>query len=87
MAQRCETVHVLHDEATPDATYFDTSNKDTMDISNWACKTENNPEDKADIMHLYAVAFRPTSGKRAGHILVYVALERYANTGDADVGF
>jgi uncharacterized cupredoxin-like copper-binding protein len=76
----------VHDESDPDSTLFSGS-KDTDDVSDWDCTSGTPSPDKNNLMHVYAAAFQPTSGAKAGHTLVYMALERYANDGTADVGF
>lgn len=78
----------VHDEARPDTTTYTTGSKDTLDIAGgWQCKTTTNPTDKDDIMHAYSVAIVPSSGNKAGRLLIYGAFERFDNSGAADVGF
>ena len=76
-----------HDGAIADSTHYATGSKDTLNISGWSCELVNNPTDKDDIQHAYGIIFTPASGGRAGHTIVYLALERYANTGAGEVSF
>src|SRR5436190_9677251 len=74
------------------ATVFDTSDsstytigsKDILDISGWSCTPANNVTDKGDIMNAYAVAYTDPATQEQ---ILYFALERNANTGDANVAF
>src|SRR5713101_2283028 len=74
--------------AVPDTTTFTTGSKDTLDIANngWQCTPSNNLTPKDDILHAYSFAIIPTSGPRAGHVLLYLGFERFANNGAGDVG-
>jgi len=76
---------------TSDDTTFTTGSKDTLPISTgWQCAQSNNVLSKDDIMNAYAVAYTvPPSGSvgNPGDQIIYFALERNANTGDANVGF
>ncbi|MBI3459898.1 DUF11 domain-containing protein, partial [Candidatus Acetothermia bacterium] len=77
-----------HDEASPDPTNFTGGgSKDVNDIPSWSCIQAVPSPDKANILHTYGVAFRPSSGNKANHAVIYLALERFDNAGDADVGF
>ncbi len=78
----------VHDESDPDlSTFIGGGSKDTNDIPNWQCTSATPSPDKNNLLHTYAVVFRPTSGNKLGSTLVYMALERFANDGDANVGF
>ena len=69
---------------TNDATTFATGSKDILAISGWQCNFDSNVNSKIDIVNAYAAAYKdPTSGDD----VIYFALERNANTGDANVGF
>ncbi|MBI1741721.1 DUF11 domain-containing protein [Candidatus Acetothermia bacterium] len=77
-----------HDEASPDPTTFTGGgSKDINDIPSWQCIPSVPTPDKDNILHTYGVSFRPTSGNKINHALVYLALERFDNAGAADVGF
>ncbi|OGP57810.1 MAG: hypothetical protein A2V67_14925, partial [Deltaproteobacteria bacterium RBG_13_61_14] len=81
----------------PDNSYHEPSNKDGDPIDgdgdgikepgDWGCVSASNPTDKTNILNAYAAAFNPSSGNKAGHLLLYFAVERYDNSGDANVGF
>ena len=69
---------------TSDATTFATGSKDTLNITpGWQCATANNLLSKDDVMNAYAAAFTAGNGDQ----ILYFALERNANTGDANVAF
>ena len=59
--------------------------KDTQGIQagQWLF-TASKPQAKNDITHAYAAAYTDPSN---GHLLLYVGLDRYDNSGDATVGF
>jgi hypothetical protein len=71
--------------ATADATTFATGSKDTLDINpGWQCSPANNLLSKNDIMNAYTAAYTdPTTS----HQILYFALERNSNNGDANVAF
>jgi hypothetical protein len=70
---------------TNDTTTFATGSKDTLPISpGWQCNFDNNVNSKIDVMNAYAAEYvDPVSGDE----VLYFALERNTNTGDANVGF
>ena len=69
---------------TNDTTTFATGSKDTLPIAGWQCNFDNNVNSKIDVMNAYAAAYTdPGSGDQ----IIYFALERNTNTGDANVGF
>lgn len=70
---------------TSDTSTFATGSKDTLPITpGWQCNFDNNVNSKIDIMNAYAAAYvDPGSGDE----IVYFALERNTNTGDANVAF
>jgi hypothetical protein len=70
---------------TSDTSTYTQGSKDILPIgTGWACAPANNVTDKGDIMNAYSAAYTdPTSGDK----IVYFALERNANTGDANVAF
>lgn len=68
---------------TSDATTFATGSKDTLPISGWQCNKDNNVNSKIDVMNAYAASYRNADGDE----IIYFALERNTNTGDANVGF
>ena len=72
------------DAATPDHSYFATSNKDIDDVSTWQCGVQNNPLNKDDILNAYAALFRNTAN---GHVILYAGAERDSNNGDSFAGF
>ena len=69
---------------TSDASTFATGSKDTLPISGWQCNTDMNVNSKIDVMNAYAAEY--TDPDTDDEIL-YFALERNVNTGDANVGF
>ena len=72
----------------PDETTFATGSKDTLNIDGvppgWQCNKDNNVIDKNDLVNVYAAVFIDPVG---GDVILYFALERYANEGEANVGF
>jgi hypothetical protein len=70
---------------TADTTTFATGSKDTLPISpGWQCNFDNNVNSKIDVMNAYAAEYvDPVSDDE----VLYFALERNTNTGDANVGF
>jgi hypothetical protein len=70
---------------TADHTTFATGSKDTLPITpGWQCNFDNNVNSKIDVMNAYAGAYTNPANS---HEIVYFALERNTNTGDANVGF
>jgi hypothetical protein len=68
---------------TSDTSTFATGSKDTLGINGWQCNFDNNVNSKVDVMNAYAVAYTNADGDE----VMYFALERNTNTGDANVGF
>ena len=68
---------------TSDQSTFATGSKDTLPISGWQCNFDNNVNSKVDVMNAYAASYTDTNGDQ----IIYFALERNTNTGDANVGF
>jgi hypothetical protein len=85
--------------STVDTSTFATGSKDTLSISpGWQCNKDNNVNDKIDITNAYAVSYTapatipgPTPGSdnivTKGDQILYFALERFSNAGDANVAF
>ena len=70
---------------TSDQTTYATGSKDTLPITGgWQCNFDNNVNSKIDIMNAYAAAYTDPS---TDDEIIYFALERNTNTGDANVGF
>jgi hypothetical protein len=69
---------------TKDTTTYATGSKDTLPISGWQCNFDNNVNSKIDVMNAYAASY---VDPQTGDEIVYFALERNTNTGDANVGF
>jgi hypothetical protein len=69
--------------STNDNTTFSTGSKDTLPISGWQCNHDSNVNDKIDIANAYATSYTAPNGDQ----VIYFALERFANAGDANVGF
>ena len=73
--------------APPGATYgneddvFAQNAKDIQDVGDWAWK-DAEPEDKNDIEHAYAAAYRNAGGE----LILYFGIDRMANNGDAALG-
>src|SRR5689334_14540463 len=61
--------------------------KDGQPISAWNWTTGAGVQDKNDIEHAFAAAYTVASGPRAGNTVVYFGQDRYAQSGDAFVGF
>lgn len=74
-----------------DTSYFTGGgSKDLNDVPAWAWTTGDVAPDKNEITNAYAVAYRATvdtTRNDVGDLLVYFGLDRYANNGDAQVGF
>jgi hypothetical protein len=70
---------------TNDTSTFATGSKDTLPITpGWQCNFDNNVNSKIDVMNAYAAEYvDPATGDE----ILYFALERNTNTGDANVGF
>lgn len=68
---------------TNDPTTFATGSKDTLPIADWQCNLDNNVNSKIDVMNAYAASYTASNGDE----ILYFALERNVNTGDANVGF
>jgi hypothetical protein len=70
---------------TNDTSTFATGSKDTLPITpGWQCNFDNNVNSKIDVMNAYAAEYLdPVTGDE----ILYFALERNTNTGDANVGF
>ena len=66
-----------------DSTTFATGSKDTLPISGWQCNFDNNVNNKIDVVNAYAASYTAPSGDE----ILYFGLERFTNTGTADVGF
>jgi hypothetical protein len=60
--------------------------KDQLDIPKWNWKLGSTP-DKDSIVEAFATVYRPTTGLRAGHKLIYFGANRFAVDGDAQIGF
>ena len=70
--------------STPDEHLFTGgSTKDGIDIDSWKWTAGPGVQDKNDIEHAYAAAYT----KADGHSIVYFGQDRYAQNGDAFVGF
>jgi hypothetical protein len=70
--------------STTDSSTYATGSKDTLPITpGWQCNRDANVNSKIDIMNAYAAAYTASSGDE----ILYFALERNTNTGDANVGF
>lgn len=79
-------------ENPPDDTSYFTGggSKDLNDVPAWAHTTGDVAPDKNEITNAFAVAYRSardTGKTNVGDLLVYFGLDRYANNGDAQVGF
>ena len=70
---------------TSDSTTYTQGSKDTLNIhSGWVCTASNNVTNKGDIQNDYALAYTdPGTGQQ----ILYFALERNSNSGDANVAF
>jgi hypothetical protein len=83
----------VNDGAAPpvDASYFTGGgSKDLNDVPDWRHTTGDVAPEKNEITHAFAVAYRSAhdTGKTdVGDLLFYFGLDRFANNGDAQVGF
>jgi hypothetical protein len=69
-------------DPAPTTIFTTGGSKDDLDIDKWRHKTGSVP-DKDDITNAYAVAYNSA----AGDLLVYFGADRFANDGDAQLGF
>ena len=78
----------VNDAITPDTTVYTTGSKDTLNIANngWQCTAKTTVTDKDKILDVYSFAIIPSSGSRAGHLLIYAGYERFANSGAGNIG-
>jgi uncharacterized repeat protein (TIGR01451 family) len=60
---------------------FTGGSKDTLDVDEWAWDSQSSP-DKDDILHAYAGQY-----ENGGDEITVFGLDRFANNGDANVGF
>lgn len=83
-----EFTGILHE--LPDKTIFTGGRKDIQNIPDWAWKTGSVP-DKDDLTNAYAAAYikNITTGttKPGPHLILYYGADRFANDGDAQLGF
>lgn len=83
----------VDDGAAPpdDVSYFTGGgSKDLNDVPDWRHTTGDVAPEKNEITHAFAVAYRnarDTGKNDVGDLLFYFGLDRYANNGDAQVGF
>lgn len=71
-------------------TLFAGGRKDIQDISKWSWKNGSGVPDKDEITNAYAAAYvcpDGTANCSPGDLIVYFGADRYANTGDAFMGF
>ena len=78
------TAEFSADSATPDQSYFATSNKDIDDVSTWQCGAINNPTPKDEISNAYAALFVNPANQ---HVILYAGVERDSNNGNSFAGF
>ena len=70
-----------------DVTYFTGGgSKDVNDIPQWQWSPNDQAPDKNQITDAYAAAYVGT-GSLAGHTILYFGMDRFANDGDAQLGF
>ena len=75
------------DPTTNDFAFITGSSKDNIDTSSWMC-TVKPVTPKDEIQNSYAAAFiAPTGSPVAGHVLVYMALERGTVSGTSNAAF
>jgi hypothetical protein len=83
----------VNDGAAPpaDVSYFTGGgSKDLNDVTDWRHTTGDVAPEKNEITHAFAVAYRSArdTGKTdVGDLLFFFGLDRFANNGDAQVGF
>jgi hypothetical protein len=68
---------------TSDATTYTQGSKDIDNVNQWVCTSAQNVTNKGDIQNAYTVAYTAPSGDQ----ILYFALERNSNNGDANVAF
>jgi hypothetical protein len=77
----------IPDPTTNDEAFIIGSSKDPIDISSWQC-TSKPVTPKDEVQNSYAAAFiAPPSSPVAGHVLLYMALERGSVNGTSNAGF
>jgi hypothetical protein len=87
------TSSFVRDGAAPpaDTSYFTGGgSKDLNDVTAWAHTTGDVAPEKNEITNAFAAAYRAardTGRTNVGDLLLYFGLDRYANNGDAQVGF
>lgn len=72
----------VHEPASTDTTYFSVASKDINDVSTWSVNGNSAPP-KDEIVNAFAAAYNSST---EGMIL-YFGADRWANNGDAAVGF
>src|SRR4029453_12935032 len=76
---------------TDDTSYFTTGgSKDVNNINQWRHQTGDVAPDKDEILNAYAAAYVntvDTPNSNPGDLILYFGLDRFANKGDAQVGF
>ncbi len=76
-------------DPAPKSIFTQGGSKDVSDVSKWK-HTNGAVPDKDDITNAYAAAYTNPSDygpHKAGDLIVYFGLDRYANNGDANAGF
>ncbi len=78
----------VNDAITPDTTVYTTGSKDTLNIANngWQCTAKSTVTPKDKILDVYSFAVIPSTGNRAGHLLIYAGYERFDNSGAGNIG-
>jgi hypothetical protein len=70
-----------------DSAFVTGSSKDGLDTTGWQCVTKSTPP-KDEIQNAYGAAFiAPSTSPVAGHVLLYLALERGSINGTSNAGF
>jgi hypothetical protein len=75
-------VAFVTDTFGPDSTSFTEGSKDINDISTWAWQSPEHTEDKNDLLHAFVAAYI-----QDGDLFMYFGADRFAQNGDAKIGF
>jgi hypothetical protein len=79
----------IEDTSAPGTQFQGGGSKDDLDVSQWLWNP-GEPLDKDDITNAYAAAYSNTTDtgeNDVGDLIIYFGLDRFANNGDAQVGF
>jgi uncharacterized repeat protein (TIGR01451 family) len=77
-------IPIVDADSPTDTTYFSGGgSKDVNDVTQWLHSATDVAPDKDEILNAFAAAYRAADGD----LIIYFGLDRFANNGDAQVGF